>query len=62
VETRGQPRSLAIFFAVVRWEAGVGSWDNKTRRGARTRRDGHAARVWLASWSDLGCVYTDVRH
>jgi hypothetical protein len=39
----------------------VGSRDRKTRRGAGTRRDGHAARVWLASWSGLGCVYVDVR-
>jgi hypothetical protein len=39
----------------------VGSRHRKTRRGAGTRRDGHATRIWLSSWSDLGCVYEDVR-
>jgi hypothetical protein len=39
----------------------VGSRHRKTRLGAGTHRDGHAASVWLSSWSGLGCVYVDVR-
>jgi hypothetical protein len=39
----------------------VGSRHQKTWRGAGTHRDRHAARVWLSSWSGLGCVYVDVR-
>jgi hypothetical protein len=39
----------------------VGSRHRKTRRDAGTRRDGHASRVSLSSWSGLGCVYVDVR-
>jgi hypothetical protein len=59
VETRGRLRTLVISFFIMRWRMEWGAGTG--RRGAGTRRDGHATRVWLATWSGLGCVYADVR-